>query len=379
MMKKPLNIPVFRPYVGDEEIQAVTEVLKSRWIGLGPKTAEFEKAFAKFVGTEYAVGLNSGTAALAMALKLLHINRGDEVIVPTITFVSTAHAVEYNLATPIFADVDPATLNIDVSDVKKKITKRTKAIIVVHYSGRPVAYNSLKKLASEYHLHLIEDAAHAAGASYMGLKCGSLGKIAAFSFHAVKPLVMGEGGALTLNDFSLAQRAKKLRWLGIDKGTWDRTDKNQAYWWEYQVEEIGQKCHLDDIHAAIGLVQLKNIDRIQQLRLDRANYYTKLLEDVKEVTTPLSDDATHTSSWHLYCIKCPNRDKLSVFLKKHGISTSVHYKPIHMYPCYGNRAVLPVAEEVFKKILTLPLYPELGFDDIEFIVEKMKEFYAKNR
>ena len=235
------NIPVFCPYVGDEEIEAFSEVIKSKWLGLGPKTKEFEKLFASYVGVKNAVGLNSGTAALDMALKLFGINRGDEVIVPTITFVSTAHAVVYNLATPIFVDIEPETLNIDLDDVERKITRRTKAIIPVHYSGRPVNFGRLKEIAMRHKLILIEDAAHAAGASYKNVKCGALGDIATFSFHAVKPIVMGDGGAITLNNNDMAERAKRLRWLGIDKTTWDRASLNRSYWWEYQVEEIGLK------------------------------------------------------------------------------------------------------------------------------------------
>jgi len=373
------NIPVFQPYVGDEEIKAFAEVIKSKWLGLGPKTAEFEKAFASYIGTNFAVGLNSGTSALDMALKLFKINRGDEIIVPTITFVSTAHAVAYNLATPIFADVDPLTLNMDLEDVERKITARTKAVIAVHYSGRAVDFDSLKKIAEKKNLVLIEDAAHAVGGSYKDVMCGALGNIAAFSFHAVKPLVTCDRGAITLNNKNMAERAKRLRWLGIDKGTWDRTSADRSYWWEYQVEEIGMKCHMNDVQAAMGLVQLKKLERGMQCRTDRANYYSKLLSEVNEVETPPLDDSVFKSSWHIYCIKCKKRDALSVFLKERGISTGVHYKPIHLYPCYGNRAVLPKAERIFTEILTLPMYPDLAFGDIDFIVETIKEFYAKSK
>jgi len=223
-------IQVFRPSMGQEEIDAVAEVIRSGWIGLGPKTAQFETEFAQYVGADHAVGVNSCTAALDLAIKLLGVNHGHEVIVPTMTFVSTAHVVAYNLATPVFADVDPRTLAIDLDDVRRKITARTRAIIPVHYSGRPVDLDALKEVAGG--IPIIEDCAHATGARYRGRHVGSIGDIGCFSFHAVKNLAMGDGGALCVNNAQWAQRAKRLRWLGIDKGTWDRTSADKAYWWQ---------------------------------------------------------------------------------------------------------------------------------------------------
>ena len=372
------NIPVFRPCVGNDEINAIADVINSGWLGLGPKVAEFESKFAKYIGTKHAVALNSGTSALDMALKLLNVNHGDEVIVPAMTFVSTAHAVVYNLATPIFADVDPITLNIDIDDVERKITSRTKAIIPVHYSGRPVDFDKLKSVVDKFdnNIYIIEDSAHATSGSYKGTMCGALGDISAFSFHAVKPLTTGDGGAITLNDDNMTDRAKKLRWLGIDKGTWDRTSIDKSYWWEYKVEEVGLKCHMNDMQAAMGLSQLNKIESLRQHRRDRAMFYSVGLSDVDEVWLPMYDDECYMSAWHLFQIKCKHRDKLSIYLKSKGISTGVHYKPIHMYSCYGNTPVLPNAESVFGKILTLPLFPDLSYDDISYITDTIKEFYA---
>jgi len=263
-------IQVFKPCMDHEEISAVAEVLRSGWIGLGPKTAEFEREFARFVGAKYCVGLNSCTAALDMALKLLGVRNSDEVIVPTMTFVSTAHVVAYNLAKPIFVDVDESTLSLDIEDVKRKVTVNTKAVIPVHFAGRPIEFDRLAEAVPG--IPIVEDAAHAAGALYRGRRCGSLGAIGCFSFHAIKNLAMGDGGAITLNDESYCNRAKRLRWLGIDKSTWDRTEVDKSYWWQYMVDEIGLKCHMNDIAASIGLVQLRKLEALNGRRREMSSW-----------------------------------------------------------------------------------------------------------
>jgi len=367
-------IQLFKPYMDDEEIQAVAEVIRSGWIGLGPRTAEFEKQFAQYIDVPWVVGLNSCTAALDLAVRLLGIKHGDEVIVPTITFVSTAHAVAYNLATPIFADVDETTLAIDLDDVARKITPRTRAIIPVHYGGRPVDMDRLREVAGD--IPIIEDAAHACGAEYKGRKCGSLGDLACFSFHAVKNLATGDGGALALSDKALAERARRLRWLGIDRGTWDRTGADRSYWWQYFVDEIGLKCHMNDIIAAIGLVQLRKLPVTNARRREIAERYTEGLKDLPWLKTPPMDTPEFKSSWHIYCIQCDRRDDLSVYLQSKGIGTGVHYKPIHLYPCYGNIPHLPKAERVFKRILSLPMHPGLSDQDVDYIIDCIRAFRA---
>jgi perosamine synthetase len=369
-------IQLFKPHMDEQEVEAVAEVIRSGWIGLGPRTAEFEKQFAEYIGASWSIGLNSCTAALDMAIRLLRINHGDEVIVPTMTFVSTAHAVAYNLATPVFVDIDETTLALDLEDVERKITPRTRAIIPVHYGGRPVDMDRLREVAGT--IPIIEDAAHACGAEYKGQKCGTLGELACFSFHAVKNLATGDGGALTTNDQALAERAKRLRWLGIDRGTWDRTATDRSYWWQYFVDEVGLKCHMNDIMAAMGLVQLRKLDAHNERRRVIAEQYTAGLSDLPWLCMPPMDTDEIKSSWHIFWIQCAGpvgtRDNLNVFLQNRGIGTGVHYSPIHLYRCYGNTPYLPTAERVFTNLLSLPMHPGLSDDEVQFVIESIRAF-----
>lgn len=365
-------INLFKPEMGKDELEALRPIFESGWIGLGPKTKEFEVQFAKYLGVKYVVGVNSATAALDMSLKLLNIGHGDEVIVPTVTFVSTAHVVMYNHALPIFVDVDKDLL-MDLEDVKRKITSRTKAIIPVHYGGRSLDINKLKKIAKG--TPVIEDAAHASGSSFNGKKCGGFGTMGCFSFHAVKNLAMGDGGAIVTNNKEFYNRAQKLRWLGIDKSTWDRSDNNKSYWWEYDVSEVGLKCHMNDIAASIGLVQLEKLDKMNARRKQIAEMYFRGLNRLSYVTLPMNDTDISKSSWHLYCIKCKQRNELSVYLKENDIMTGVHYKPIHLYNCYGNITSLPNSEKYFKEILSLPMYPSLSDDEVNIVINKIWNFY----
>jgi len=365
-------IPLFKPTCSDEEIKAVTDVLKSGWWGLGPKTKEFEERFADYIGTKYAVNLNSATAALHLSLKSLDLPEGSEVITTPITFISTASAIEYNNLKPVFADVDRDTLNISPEDVRKKITPKTKAILPVHFGGHICDMDELTSIASKHKLAIIEDAAHAAGSSYKGKKAGSFGKFGCFSFHAVKNLATADGGMITTNDKNSYERLLRLRWMGIDKSTSSRTSKSN-YVWDYDVKELGFKCHGNDILSSIGLVQLKKLEETNRRRREIFKAYSKALGDVLEAPVWRKG---HVSACHNYVAKAERRDELIEHLAKNDIASGVHYKPLYLHSYYkGLKANCPVADEVWKNIISLPVFPDLKDEEIEKIVSCIREFY----
>jgi perosamine synthetase len=365
-------IPVFKPSYDQQEIEALKGPFSTGWIGLGPKTKEFEQKFAQFIGTKYAVGLNSGTAALHLAMRVMDVE-GGEVITTPITFVSTNHAILYNDATPVFADVEEDTLNINPNEIEKLITRRTKAIVVVHYGGHACDMDSIMELACKHRLKVIEDCAHACGGSYNDQPIGSIGDIACFSFHAVKNLACGEGGMITLNNEDLDKRLRSLRWLGITKGTWDRA-KVEAYSWFYNVEEVGYKAHMNDIPAVLGLVQLKKLVDLNNRRRKVVEEYNAAFSRLDWLKTPVEKSYTR-SALHNYVVKVEQRDRFVQYMADKGVSTGVHYYPNHLYPVYKPfYRKLPVAESVWQKIVTLPLFPDLTPSQINYIIESVLGF-----
>jgi dTDP-4-amino-4,6-dideoxygalactose transaminase len=356
-----LTIQLFRPRVSEDAIAAAAEVLRSGWLGLGPRTAEFEKAFAEYAGIQHCVGLSSCTAAIHLALHVLDLPRGAEVITTPLTFVSTNHAILYEGLTPVFADVNPATGSLNPESVRDRVTDRTGAIIVVHYGGYPADLDELYAIAREAGIELIEDCAHAAGASYKGRRIGSHGRLHAFSFHAVKNLPMGDGGALTVRDSQDDERLRRLRWLGIDKDTFRRTGK-QGYSWEYDVVEVGYKCHMNDIDAAIGLVQLQLLDRDNARRASIAAQYRAGLANVAGLTLP-PESSDRASSYHLFPVLAERRNDLADRLREAGIDTGVHYRRNDEYPMY-RKSELPASEYFSTHTLSLPMHLDLSDDDV---------------
>jgi len=378
-------IDLFKPYMTKKEVREVSKVLLSGWTGLGPKTKEFEDKFATFSDTKYAIAVNSCTAALDLSLKLINIKKHDEVIVPTMTFVSTAHVVHHNNARVIFCDIDPNTMLADIENIKRKINKKTKAIIVVHYGGQLFKVFDLRRHLSEIErqdIKIIEDCAHACGSSMYFptgdiYPAGSIGDIGCFSFHSVKNLSIGDGGMITTNRKDWAERAKKLRWLGIDKGTWDRSKIDRSYWWEYSCDEIGLKCHMNDISAAIGLVQLNRLKEMNKRRTSIARKYIKIFEKLLEENKIYGFSKSNNydlCSWHLFWIRIKNRDELIIKLKENNINTGVHYKPINMYKCYGDRQTCQKAENIWTELISLPIHPQLNNKQIDKIINTIKDF-----
>jgi len=370
-------INVFKPHIGNEEIKAVTKVLKSGWLGCGPQTKEFENKFAEYIGVKYAVGVSSATAALHLALKVFNVEKS-EVISTPMTFISTNHAILYNNAIPVFADIEKDTLNIDSEKIEKLITKKTKAIIVVHFGGYPVDMDKINKLAKKYKLKVIEDAAHGCGGIYKKKKLGSLSDIGCFSFHAVKNLTTGDGGMLTTNNKKIYKKLLKLRWMGISKDTWDREDsKTKKYSWYYNVEDIGFKYQMNDITASIGLVQLKNLDKSNKKRFLISQQYNNAFKKINEIETPIIKSYMTQPACHNYVIKVPNRDALIKFLDKKKISTGVHYIPNNHFKIYEKyKGKTPISDKVWKNIVTLPLYVDLTKKDINYIIKSVTEFYS---
>ncbi|HEX6573345.1 MAG TPA: DegT/DnrJ/EryC1/StrS family aminotransferase [Gemmatimonadaceae bacterium] len=364
-----MKIPLFRPSISEAAISAASEVLRSGWLGLGPRTREFETKFAEYVGAQHCVGLNSCTSAIHLALHVLDLPEGSEVITTPLTFVSTNHAILYERLTPVFADIDRTTGNLDPRSVAEKITDKTRAVIVVHYGGYPADLDELYALAREHNLTIIEDCAHACGAAYHGKKIGSHGDLHAFSFHAVKNLPTGDGGALTVRSTELDARLRRLRWLGIDRDTFRRTSST-AYDWDYEVSEVGFKYHMNDIEAAIGLAQLPLVDSENARRTEIAALYTSQLSDVDGVTL-MSRSDDRTSSFHLFPILVEDRDAFLATMRDAEIGIGVHYRRNDTYSMY-EKAELPGAEWFSGRVVSLPMHMCLTDENVEYVASVIR-------
>ena len=369
-------IPVFRPSFDDEEWQALREPLENGWVTIGPKVKEFEEAFAAYVAAPHAVALNSGTAALHLALEALNV-KGGEVITTSLTFVSTNHAILYNGATPVFADIEEDTLNIDPRQIEALITPRTTAIMVVHYGGHACDMDAIFELARPRGIKVIEDAAHACGSEYKGRKIGSISDATCFSFHAVKNMTTGDGGMVTFHDPEIDQHMRNMRWMGLTGDTWARSSADDRYSWYYEAEDVGFKYYMNDIAAAIGLVQLRKLDRLNARRRELSRHYDGCFADLDWVRTPVEKEYTRSSN-HNYVVRVPHRDEMISYLREHGVSASVHYVPNHFYAMYRDcKADLPVTERVWKEMVTLPLFPDMTEAQVEQVVDTVRAFAAK--
>lgn len=357
------KIKLFDPVVGREEESAVKKVLKKKFWASGAgvgKVLEFENKFNEYISSDYCIAVNNGTSALHLALSLIDV-KNKEVIVPSLSFVSTAHSVIYNGGKPIFVDVDPNTLCIDPQKIKKSITKKTRAILPVHFGGMPSNLDEIQNLCDQHNIILIEDAAHAAGASYKGTKIGSHSTAVCFSFHPVKNLAMPTGGAITLNGpkSNVFENTLRIRrWCGI-------SNRKGA---KYDVSNLGWNSYMNEFSAAIGIVQLKKLDHMNEKRKKIAKRYSKEIN--LEGKIPFSEDC----SYHLFWIKVKNRDHFMKKMQENNIETGIHYLPIHKMSFYNYKIKLPITESVSKEIVSIPIYPNLTESDVDRIIESVNKF-----
>jgi dTDP-4-amino-4,6-dideoxygalactose transaminase len=380
-------LPFSLPEIGQEEIDEVADTLRSGWLTNGPKTRAFEGAFREATDSEHAVALSSCTAGLHLALLACDVGPGDEVITTPLTFAATVSMIIHAGATPVLADISEDDYNIDPAEIERRLTPRTKAIIPVHYAGQPCRMDEILRIAKARNLRVIEDAAHALGASYKGTATGAIGDCATFSFYPIKPITTGQGGMLTTDNEELAERVRLLSLHGLSKNAWDRySDKGSAF---YSVLAPGFNYVMTDIQAAIGIHQMRRLPGFQSRRTELARLYAEHLADLPEVITPsVRADVEHC--WHLYAIRVDserlkiNRDQVIEELRARGIGTSVHFIPIHYHPFFSEHlgvteGTYPVAERVFDGLISLPLYSRMTDDDVARVSSALHDIVAANR
>jgi len=358
-----------------EEEKAVLEVLRSRWLTMGEVTKTFEKEFGDYIDSPHVMAVSNCTAALHLALIALGISDGDEVIVPSFTFVATSNAVRYTGAAPVFADIkslDDWTISPD--SIRQLITNRTRAVIVVHYGGYPCDMQAIMDIAKEHNLYVVEDAAHGPGSWIGSRHIGTWGDAGCFSFFSNKNMTSGEGGAIVANNEEIAERIKKLRSHGMTTVSWDR---HHGHAYQYDVVSLGYNYRFDELRAALARVQLKKLDLNNRKRAERHAYYRDLLRNVSGVSIPFAQRGDKVSYHLLSVLLGENTDRLDLMkkMRSFGIQTSVHYPPIHHFSNYRDikTAPLPNTEIVGGRELTLPLHPMLALKDIEYVVQKLKE------
>lgn len=383
---RPTMLPYGRQAIDDDDVAAVTKVLKSDWLTTGPVVAEFEQAFTARTSARHAVAVSSGTAALHTAVFAAGIGPGDEVVVPAMTFAASANCVRYQGGTVVFADTKPDTLNVDPAAVRKLVTARTRAIIAVDYSGQPADLDELGAICRERNIALIEDAAHALGATYRGRPIGSIARLTTFSLHPVKHITTGEGGIVTTDDPALDVRLRMFRNHGI---TTDHRQRSLTGSWFYEMVELGFNYRLTDFQCALGASQLTKLDRWLERRQAIAARYATAFRDLPEVTmlTVLPD---RTSAWHLYPVRL-NLERLTVgraevfrALRAENIGVNVHYIPVPWHPYYQRlgyaKGQWPVAEDAYERLISLPMFhamTDTDADDVVSAVHKVVTAYRK--
>jgi perosamine synthetase len=363
-----------RQWIEQEDVDAVAEVLRSDWLTCGPMVERFERTVADYVGAAQGVAVSSGTAALHAAVHAAGIRPGDEVVVPTLTFAASANAVLYAGAKPVFADVERDTLLVDAADVRKKITKNTKAIIAVDYAGQPCDYAQLRKMAREHKLTLIADACHALGATAGEKRVGTLADLTVFSFHPVKHITTCEGGMIVCQEERTAREMRRFRNHGIDTDARERAAKGS---WYYEMTELGYNYRLSDVQCALGMAQMRRLPQWLERRREIAHRYDEAFGRMGTVQPLRTRDGAH-HAYHLYVVRFEtrkgSRSEIFAALRAEGIGVNVHYIPVHLHPYYRKNlgtkpGMCPVAEEAYEKIVTLPLFPAMSEQDVSDVIE----------
>lgn len=380
----PEMIPYAQPSVDEADIAAVSEVLQSSWLTTGPKVDQFESDFAKRCGSKFAVAVSSGTAALHAAMYALGIEEGDEVIVPAITFVATANCVLFRSATPVFADVTSDSLLIDVEDVNRKVTSKTRAIIAVDYAGQPADWPALRQLSYQYKIPLISDACHSLGATFGNKRVGQLADMTCFSTHAIKAIATGEGGMVATNDESVASSIRCFRNHGITSTPLERESQGA---WHYEMQELGYNYRMSDIHCALGISQLRKLDDWMDRRRQIAARYDAAFAKLPAIK-PLIKKGDRQHAYHLYVIRLDlgkltvDRDTFIGALRSMGVGASVHYPPVYLHPYYRDRfgyqnGHCPKAEQGFNEIISLPMFPGLTEQQITTVIDSVQKAAGK--
>ena len=374
-----IKVPFVVPNIELSDKRAIETALKSNLLTDGPILRKFENKFCKFTGSKYAIGVSNATSALHLSLKSLGIGKGDEVIIPNITFVATANAVLYVDATPVLVDVNDHDINISIKSIEKSITKKTKAIIPVHFAGKSCDMLAIQKIAKKNNLEIIEDCAHALGTKFNKTHVGNFGKTGCFSFYPTKNLTTFEGGMVITNSKKIASKIRRMRNHGINKSLKERF--STGYPWDFDVSELGYNFRLDEIRSSLGLNQLKRLHKMNKLRQDASRYYKKQLKSINGIQL-LDDPNLKNNSCHLFVIKIlknfiMDRNLLFKYLLKNGIRTSVHYKPLNKFSFYKTKSKiyssLEVSEQLYSKILSLPLFPQITKRELDLVINAIKD------
>jgi perosamine synthetase len=375
-----MKVRLFKPCVGEEEMAAIREIFDISWLGLGGKVGELEQEWSRFIGCRESVGVNSATAALHLGLAAFRFPEGKKVLTPAMTFASTAMASHYNRLEPVFVDCREDTLGMDLEDLERKIDRDCVAIMPVHFGGHPVFMDQLMEIANRHGLKVIEDCAHTQGGEYLGRKLGTWGHVGCFSFEEKKGMTTGDGGMICSDDTDLLAPLRAARWVGIDKDTWKReigseAEKREARHWFYEIRDIGYKYNMNNLAACIGLAQLKKLDWMNQAKRRALARYLEGIQGLDGIEPLLPYDLNTNSSYWIFAIKARERDRLMVHLTERGIATGLHYTPLPLQPFWRHHTEpIPTALRLYGQMLTLPLFPEITPEEVDYVVEALRTF-----